>query len=285
MTSAHRECQEDVIVKYKVITNQADLDHHDEVADYLISRRREFEESIEHAGRSNIDVWITYVKWEASLKQVARARSICERALEEVVGYRNPSLWCVYAEIELENNYMDPACRKVLDRAVTLHPRVPQLWYKFIELEERLGNVASARTLFERWMCWMPDHQGWLSYIKFEIRYNEIERARQIFEKLVQCHPRVESWIRYAKFEMKNGEVGKARNVYERAVEKFAGSDCEVAGFPEFKKRCIGRAWGLDRIRKDQVEFLYNKAVLSENRSYGDIRYRKGVKDSKMKMT
>ncbi|PIA64091.1 hypothetical protein AQUCO_00201407v1 [Aquilegia coerulea] len=240
-----RECQEDLIVKNKVV-DQA------EVADYLICKRREFEESIEH-GRSNIDVWITYVKWEASLKEVAHARSICERALEEVVGYRNPSLWCVYAEIEMESNFMDRA-RKVLDRAVTLHPRVPQLWYKFIELEERLGNVASARMLFERWMCWMPDQQGWLSYIKFEIRYNEIERARQIFEKLVQCHPRVESWIRYAKFEMKNREVGKARNVYVRAVEKFAASDCKVAGFPEFEKRCkeTGRKRGLDNIRKVQ---------------------------------
>ncbi|PIA50127.1 hypothetical protein AQUCO_01300696v1 [Aquilegia coerulea] len=246
-----------------------------EPAVYCISKRREFEDRLEH-DRSNINLWIKYAKWEASQNEPAHARSICERALEEVVGYRNPDLWCGYAEIEMKNSFTDRA-RKVLDRAVTLHPRVNQLWLTFIQLEEKLGNVASARTLFERWMCWMPDHQGWLSYIKFEIRYNETEQARQIFERFVQCHPEVESWIRYAKFEMKNGEVDRARNVHGRAVEKFA--DGNVVGFPEFEEQCkeTERARCTNkrmpkRIPKGPEEDLYKRSVLSENR-YGDKKF------------
>ena len=52
------------------------------------------------------------------------------------------------------------------DRAVTLLPRVDQLWYKYIHMEEMLGNVPAARQIFERWMQWEPDHHGWAAYVK-----------------------------------------------------------------------------------------------------------------------
>lgn len=35
--------------------------------------------------------------------------------------------------------------RNVWDRAVSLLPRIDQLWYKYIHMEEMLGNVAGAR--------------------------------------------------------------------------------------------------------------------------------------------
>ena len=50
--------------------------------------------------------------------------------------------------------------------AVSLLPRIDQLWYKYIHMEEMLGNVAGARQIFERWMAWEPDHHGWMAYIK-----------------------------------------------------------------------------------------------------------------------
>lgn len=49
---------------------------------------------------------------------------------------------------------------------MSLLPRVDQLWYKYIHMEEMLGNVAGARQIFERWMQWEPDHHGWMAYIK-----------------------------------------------------------------------------------------------------------------------
>ena len=133
----------------------------------------------------------------------------------------------------MKNKFINHA-RNVWDRAVTLLPRVDQLWYKYIHMEEILGNVTGARQVFERWMNWLPDQQGWLSYIKFELRYNEIERPRAIFERFVLCHPKVGAWIRYAKFEMKNGEVGRARNCYVRAVEKLSDDEESVQLFVAF---------------------------------------------------
>ena len=38
--------------------------------------------------------------------------------------------------------------------------------FKYIHMEEMLGNVPGARQIFERWMAFEPDHHGWMAYIK-----------------------------------------------------------------------------------------------------------------------
>lgn len=161
---------------------------------------------------------------------------------------------------------------------VAVFPRVSQLWYKYIHMEEMLGNFSGARQIFDRWMQWNPDTETWLSYVRFELRYEEIERARSIFEKLVQCHNKVSAWVRYAEFEKKNGEVAKARNCYERGVENLVDEeDAEellvaFAGFEEICKeteraRCIYKL-ALDRVPRNRAGYLYEKFIAFE-RGYG----------------
>ena len=65
-----------------------------------------------------------------------------------------------------------------------LLPRVDQLWYKYIHMEEMLGNVAGARQIFERWMKWEPDHHGWTAYIKA----SDYALARVSCDKLAMCY-------------------------------------------------------------------------------------------------
>ncbi|MCI47525.1 crooked neck-like protein 1-like, partial [Trifolium medium] len=47
-----------------------------------------------------------------------------------------------------------------IDWAVTLFPRVDQLWHSYIHMEKMLDNVAGVGRLFERWMEWMPDQHA-----------------------------------------------------------------------------------------------------------------------------
>ncbi|KAM0944487.1 putative tetratricopeptide-like helical domain superfamily [Dioscorea sansibarensis] len=255
---------------------------HTELSDYRLRRRKEFEDLIRRV-RWNTSVWVKYASWEETQQDLARARSVWERALE--VDYRNHTLWLKYAEFEMRNRCVNHA-RNVWDRAVALLPRIDQLWYKYIHMEEMLRNIAGARQVFERWMDWQPDMQGWLSYIKFELRYGEVARARAIYERLVACHPRVTAWIRYAKFEMKNGEVARARAIYERATGLLA-EDEEAeqlfVAFAEFEERCkeTERArciykFALDHIPKGRAEDLYRKFVAFE-KQYGD---REGIEDA-----
>lgn len=62
-------------------------------------------------------------------------------------------------------------------------PRAAQLWYKYVYMEEVLGNPAGARQVFERWMNWLPEPQAWHTYLNFEMRHQESERARAIYER------------------------------------------------------------------------------------------------------
>ncbi|GAU37381.1 hypothetical protein TSUD_22550 [Trifolium subterraneum] len=213
--------------------------HRTELDDYRLRKRKEFEDLIRRQVGWNLTVWIKYTRWEESQKHLNRVRYLWERALEHV-QYKDCMVWLKYAEFEMRHRQITRA-RNVWDLAVTLLPKVNQLWFKYIQMEKMLGNVARARQIFKRWMEWMPDQRAWLSYIKFESEYNEIRRVREIFECFVSCHPTVGAWLRYAEFEMKNGQITKTRNIYERAVDTLV-DDKEVeqlfVSFAEFESMC-----------------------------------------------
>ncbi|RZF39167.1 hypothetical protein LSTR_LSTR005795 [Laodelphax striatellus] len=253
----------------------------EELADYQHRKRRAFEDNI-RKNRMVISNWLKYAQWEESQKEVPRARSIYERALD--VDHRNITLWLKYTEMEMRNRQVNHA-RNLWDRAVTILPRANQFWYKYTYMEEMIGNVAGARAVFERWMEWEPDEQAWLTYIKFELRYKEIDRARTLYNRFVMVHPDVANWIKYARFEENHGFVTGARKVYEQAVEFFGEETLDeklfiaFAKFEEVQKehdraRVIYK-YALDHIPKERTAELY-KAYTIHEKKYGD---RTGIED------
>ncbi|PRW59332.1 Crooked neck 1 [Chlorella sorokiniana] len=255
----------------------------EELAEYRLSKRKEFEDNVRRVGRWNPTIWVKYATWEEQQKDFRRARSVWERALE--TDYRNVSLWLKYVEMEMRHRFINHA-RNIWDRAVSLLPRIDQLWYKYIHMEEMLGNVAGARQIFERWMQWEPDHHGWMAYVKMELRYGEVDRARQIFERYVKCLPSVKAWVRYAKFEMQSGgDVGAARACYERAIEELgedANNEELFLRFAEFEEKVkeVERAraiykYALDHLPKSQAGELYRRFVQFEKQQ-GD---REGIEE------
>ena len=64
--------------------------------------------------------------------------------------------------MEIRQKFINRA-RNVFDRAVALLPRVDQLWYKYVLMEETVGNIAGCRNVFERWMRWEPEEKAWLT--------------------------------------------------------------------------------------------------------------------------
>ncbi|ELK25548.1 Crooked neck-like protein 1 [Myotis davidii] len=248
---------------------------------YKLRKRKTFEDNI-RKNRTMISNWIKYAQWEESLKEIQRARSIYERALD--VDYRNITLWLKYAEMEMKNRHVNHA-RNVWDRVITALPRVNQFWYKYTYMEEMLGNVAGARQVFERWMEWQPEEQAWHSYINFELRYKEVDRARTIYERLVLVHPDVKNWVKYARFEEKHGYFAHARKVYERAVEFFGDEhmgerlDVAFAKFEENQKEServrVIYKYALDRISKQEAQELFKNYTIFEKK-FGD---RRGIED------
>uniref|UniRef100_A0A8C5MY13 Crooked neck pre-mRNA splicing factor 1 n=1 Tax=Leptobrachium leishanense TaxID=445787 RepID=A0A8C5MY13_9ANUR len=253
----------------------------EELNDYKLRKRKTFEDNI-RKNRTVISNWIKYAQWEESLKEVQRARSIYERALD--VDYRNITLWLKYAEMEMKNRQVNHA-RNIWDRAITTLPRVNQFWYKYTYMEEMLGNQAGTRQVFERWMEWQPEEQAWHSFINFELRYKEVDRARAIYERFVIVHPDVKNWIKYARFEAKHGYIAHARKVYERAVEFFGEDHMDenlyvaFAKFEEHQKEServrVIYKYALDRISKQQAQELFKNYTIFEKK-YGD---RRGIED------
>ncbi len=115
--------------------------------------------------------------------------------------------------------------RNLFDRAVTLLPRIDQLWYKYVYLEELLQNVPGARQVFERWMAWEPDDKAWQAYIKMEQRYNELDRASAIYERWVAVRPEPRVWVKWGKFEEERGRLDKAREVFQTAVNFYGDNE------------------------------------------------------------
>uniref|UniRef100_A0A673HY91 Pre-mRNA-splicing factor Syf1/CRNKL1-like C-terminal HAT-repeats domain-containing protein n=1 Tax=Sinocyclocheilus rhinocerous TaxID=307959 RepID=A0A673HY91_9TELE len=237
----------------------------EELNDYKLKKRKGFEDNI-RKNRTVISNWIKYAQWEESLKEVQRARSIYERALD--VDHRNITLWLKYAEMKR-------------DTGDATSPRVNQFWYKYTYMEEMLGNIVGCRQVFERWMEWEPEEQAWHSYINFELRYKEVDKSRT----LVMVHPEVKNWIKYAHFEEKHGYIARARKVFERAVEFFGEEHINENLYvafsrfeekqKEFERVRIIYKYALDRIPKQQAQELFKNYTVFEKR-FGD---RRGIED------
>ncbi|KAF0893166.1 hypothetical protein E2562_023193 [Oryza meyeriana var. granulata] len=256
----------------------------EELSEYRLRRRKGFEDMVRRAAASP-SVWLRYARWEESQRDMARARSFFERALD-AVAHRDHSLWVNYAELEMRNGFVNHA-RNVWDRAVSVLPRVDQLWYKYIHMEELLDAVANARQVFERWTAWRPGPVAWKSFVKFELRYGEVGRARDIYERFVREQPMPGAFVQYAKFETKHGEVSRARRVYEQAMDVLDPDDEDAqllllsfANFEQTHKE-VDRAravyrFGLDRLPKS--EELYNNFMAFE-KMFGD---HKSIEDTLM---
>lgn len=252
-----------------------------ELAAYQLRKRKTFEDTI-RKNRMVMSNWMKYAAWEESQREIERARSIYERAMD--VDNKNVTLLLKYTEMEMKHRQVQHA-RNLFDRAVTMLPRVNQFWYKYTYMEEKLDQIAKAREVFRRWMEWEPDEQAWLTNIKFELRYKEIDRARSIYEQFVMTHPEVKHWIKYAKFEENHGFISGARQVYERAVTFFGDENIDEKLFIAFAKFEEGQKehertriiykYALDRLPKDKTQEIY-KAYTIHEKKYGD---RSGIED------
>ncbi|KAJ3190170.1 Crooked neck-like protein 1 [Gaertneriomyces sp. JEL0708] len=240
------------------ITDKEELD------EYKLRKRKEFEDKIQR-NRHGFANYMKYAKWEESLGEMDRARSIYERALD--VDHTSQLLWLRYAEMEMKHKNINRA-RNIFDRAVTILPRVDAFWYKYVYLEELLDNIAGARQVFERWMKWEPVEEAWMAYVKLEQRYKELDRARDIFRRFVGVHPLPKNWIKWAKFEESVGKIDIAREIYEQCIETLGDEHIDqnvYVSFAKFETRQkeLERAraiykYALEKLPKGQAENLHN---------------------------
>jgi crooked neck len=199
----------------------------EDMGEFKQRSRAQFEDKIRR-NRTAIGNYLKYAKFEESINEWARARSIYERALD--VEPRNVVIWLKYAEMEMGQKNVNLA-RNVWNRAVTMLPRIDQLWYKYAYMEA-----------------------VWFSFIKFESRYKEWDLVRRLYARLLGVHSSVNNWLKWAEFEESHGSPFEARAVLERAMDILDDSpEAEPRLFIAFAKfetrqREIDRARAIYRL-------------------------------------
>uniref|UniRef100_A0A8C9H4Q9 Crooked neck-like protein 1 n=1 Tax=Piliocolobus tephrosceles TaxID=591936 RepID=A0A8C9H4Q9_9PRIM len=192
----------------------------DELNEYRITKRKEFEDNIRKR-RYLMSTYIKYALWEIQQKDLARCRSIFERALN--TDYTNKNVWLKYIDVELSNKNINSA-RNLLERVVLLLPMENIFWKKYAHLEELLNNYVNTRNIYERWVEWKIDETSFLCYINFEERCKEIKRCREIFERLIVTIPKLECFYKFIKFEKKYKNIDRARACFEKCIELLPSS-------------------------------------------------------------
>ncbi|KAI1240309.1 hypothetical protein IHE44_0008725 [Lamprotornis superbus] len=243
----------------------------EELNDYKLRKRKTFEDNI-RKNRTVISNWIKYAQWEESLKEIQRARSIYERALD--VDYRNVTLWLKYAEMEMKNRQVNHA-RNIWDRAITTLPRVNQFWYKYTYMEEMLGNVAGSRQVFERAALVLvhPDVKNWIKYARFEEKHSYFAHARKVYERAVEFfgeeHMDEHLYVAFAKFEENQKEFERVRVIYKYALDRIPKQDAQnlFKNYTIFEKK-FGDRRGIEDIIVSKRRFQYEEEVKANPHNY-----------------
>lgn len=208
-----------------------------------LQRNREFFENKIRRDRHQLGVWVRYALWEEGQggpDSGARARSIFERSLD-VSPYHTP-LWISYADFELRGKRLNLA-RNIMDRSVTLLPRVDKLWYKYLLVEEAISsNPSLQRSIWERWLCWEPEIQPFLSYIRWEQRQKSPEmnlRCIKIFQRLIKLHSKdTDSYLKFADLLESTNDYGAVRQLYKLALETIGFNNSSLLiSFAKFELR------------------------------------------------
>ncbi|CAK7203950.1 NineTeen Complex (NTC) component [Sporothrix eucalyptigena] len=253
----------------------------EELHEFQGRKRREYENYIRRA-RTNLRQWLQYAHFELDQKELARARSVFERALDVLPN--SIPLWIKYIEAEIKTRNIAHA-RNLLDRAITRMPRVDKLWYKYLYVEEMLGNVSGTRQIFDRWLKWEPAEEVWNAYIRLEKRYNEYDRARDIFRSYTIVHPYPRTWIKWAKFEEEFGTSDLVREVFQTAVESLGDEYVDEklfisyarfeAKLKEYERARAIYKFGLDNLPRARSMQLHKEYTTFE-KQFGD---REGIED------
>ena len=193
-------------------------------------------------------------------------------------------LWIRYIEAEMKTRNINHA-RNLLDRAVTILPRIDKFWYKYVYMEETLGNIPGTRQVFERWMSWEPEEAAWAAYIKLEKRYGEYARARAIFQRFTIVHAEPKNWIKWARFEEEYGTEDNVREVFTMAIDALGEDYMDEKVFiayarfetklKEYERTRVIYKYGLDHLPRSKSHYLHQTYTAFE-KQFGD---REGVED------
>ncbi|TKY47326.1 Pre-mRNA-splicing factor SYF1 [Spatholobus suberectus] len=192
-------------------------------------------------------LWVAFAKLCEQQGDLANARVIFDMAAQ--VNYKTvddlASVWCEWAGMEFKHRNLKGALE--LMRQATSEPSVEvkrrvaadgnepvhmnlhkslRLWTFYVDLEESLGTLESARAVYEQILdLQIATSQIIINYAYFLEQHKYFEDAFEVYERGVKIfkYPHVKDiWVTYlSKFVKRYGKtkLEKARELFENAVE------------------------------------------------------------------
>lgn len=201
-------------------------------------------------------LWVAFARLYENHKDIANARVIFEKAVQ--VNYKTvddlASVWCEWAEMELRQKNFKGALE--LMRRATAEPSLEvkrrvaadgnepvqmklhkslKIWTFYVDLEESLGTLESARGVYERILdLRIATPQIVINYAHLLEENKYFEDAFKVYERGVKIfkYPHVKDiWVTYlSKFvnRYKGSKLERARDLFEQAVEKAPAEDVKL---------------------------------------------------------
>lgn len=179
-------------------------------------------------------IWLTFVKFEKRQKEWSRARNIFERLLRV---HPSSTGWIRYAKFEEDEVKDVAAARSVWERSLDeLDPalREPVLFIEFGKFEVRQEEIDRARAVYKCALGLYPKSASeglYHSYTQFEKQHGSPETIQEVvlmkrraaYEARVAASPHdYDAWFAYLRMEEdESGDCDIIRDVYERAIAQI----------------------------------------------------------------
>ncbi|KAK3383873.1 hypothetical protein B0T24DRAFT_66275 [Lasiosphaeria ovina] len=186
-------------------------------------------------------LFVAYARYEARLREYARARAIYKFGLDNLPRSKSMALHAQYTTFEKQfgdqegvEDVVLTKRRRLYEKQVKENPKNYDIWFDFARLEESGGDADRVRETYERAIAQVPPTQEkrhWRRYIFLFLFYaiweekeaGDIERARQVYETCLGLIPHkkftfAKVWVAKAHFEIRQGQLATARKTLGRAI-------------------------------------------------------------------
>lgn len=186
---------------------------------------------IPHHTFSFAKLWLQYAHFEIRQGALDRARLKLGEGLGRVQNPRTKAkLFKGYLELELHLGALDRV-RKLYEKSLEFAPSASETWIDFAAFENRLGEGARARAIFELAVSQAALDQPervWKSYIEMESNSGETDQVRGLYTRLLEKTKHVKVWISFAQFESQQKKLEAARAIFARGEEFFKASQQRI---------------------------------------------------------
>ncbi|CAI5739865.1 unnamed protein product [Peronospora destructor] len=204
----------------------------EEMLGNLNGARRVFERWMEW--QPDDQAWYSYIKLEMRAKDIPRARALYERY---VMCHSGEKAYIKYAKWEERSQKQLALARSVYERALEelrRDEKTEQIYLAFALFEERCCELERARAVFKYALDTLPKEEApalYSAFITFEKQHGDkdrieeivIAKRRVVYEQQVATNALdYDSWLEYIKLEENEAagsqSLGLVREVYERAI-------------------------------------------------------------------